>query len=129
MTNFAQKCYIAKDFNTKAPKIIIRTSNEGKDRLVGTLTWKDGKKEDDRTNYTNFAFSTLSPEIIALIQANPDRLFEIKGWLKNKNWKDELGKWQGFKEIYVVSAEIVVKDEVDKKSLNGHIEEGDEIPF
>lgn len=128
MTNFIQKCYIAKDFETKKPKLAIRTNKSGQSRLMGRLKWKDGKKEDGTDKYTSFNFSTSNPEIINLIERSADKLFEIKGFLKNESWKDDFGKWRNYQEIYVISAEVFEKKSVDQKPLNGHVED-DEIPF
>jgi len=135
MTNFNQKCFIEKDFNTKEPKLELRTSKSGKNRLTGRLSWLDGKNEEGRNIYTKFNFSTYSPQIIELIQSNPNSFFEVKGFLKNESWKDK-DKWFNYQEIRIIEASIFEKiDDYSKTKGNAYVEEVEddthdsEIPF
>ncbi len=135
MTNFNQKCFITKDYNTKNPKIEKRINPENqKERLMGSLTWLDGKDFDGKNLYTKFNFSTSNQEIMNLITENTDELFEISGFLKNKSWKDKnTSEWRNYQEIVVIQARLHENDinQHSKAKVNGFQSEEDlgEIPF
>lgn len=127
MANFTQICKIKTSFKEKKPEMIIKENNFGK-FLNGKIQWADGKDNEGKTNYTWFYFFTKNEEIIELITSNPQELFLVKGFLKNRKWKDKQGNWKGEPEIYITNAEIYQKEKQEPVP-SFHETDNDEIIF
>jgi hypothetical protein len=135
MSNFKTICKIRTDFNSKAPEMEIRENEKGR-FLNGKIQWLDGKDMNGKQLYTWFYFVAGKPEIIELITKNPSAIFEVEGFLKNKNWQDKkTGEWKNRCEINLNKANIYSekKPEIQhfqEKKENYQINWGDdEIPF
>lgn len=104
MPNFVQTCYIATDFNSKAPILTEAKTQSGKDIFSGKINWPDGKNAEGRKLYQTVKFHTFKREIFDRFVNNPKAAFDIKGYLKIQNKKDKNGEWQNRVEIQIVDA-------------------------
>lgn len=131
MGNFKQICRIKTDFKTKEHEIDL-TANEFGKYCIGKITWLDGKNKEGKPNYQWISFYTTKEEISKLMIENLNSTFEIEGFLKNKNWKDDKGNWKNKVEIFLTKASPYQKDKPvehwqEKKEESS--EEDSEIPF